>query len=228
MELAKKQLLNRLSGAEDLHKVPELLLEHKKKLERVEGQIRAVLRTQLDEMQHASDLIEGSREKMTEIKSNFAVLHGQCSECKGLLGDHPKIKAVNVARKNLSNTLQQVNFYRQIPSQVERLSNELVEDPSKLKMVYDEYRQLKGWRDAVLGAVRKSLERARQHEQEPENSRRRKSVRETYGSVEEQNQMLQVLGNHLESVAKLQVLVRTVIKDTVCDCLRLAQFNPSR
>jgi hypothetical protein len=225
-EIAKRQLLNRLTSPEDLHKIPELLAEHRKKLDRVEGQISAVLQTQLDEMQHAMNLIDTAREEMTGIKSNFAVLHGQCTECKGLLGDHPKIKAVNVARKNITNTLQQVNFYRQIPAQVERLSNELAEDPSKLQMVYSEYRQLKGWRDAVLGAVRKSLERARQHEQEGEHSQRRKSI--ACGSVENQNQMLQVLGDHLESVAKLQVLVRTVIKDTVRDCLRLAQYNPSR
>ena len=108
-----------------------------------------MLSAQLEEMKLSLDLIDGAKDHIGAIKSNFQELDGMCREGSGLLSRHPKIKKVNVARKNTQNAIEQIDFYRAIPDKVERLKRTLEGEPAKLKVVHDETAQLKRWRTTI-------------------------------------------------------------------------------
>ena len=170
------------------------------------------------------DLIEGSRSHISQIKSKFSTLDDLCCEGSGLLSKHPKIKKINIARRNTRDAIEQVNFYRQIPDQVCQLKYVLARDTSKLKSIHDEVAKLKKWRDLVLFEIRQSLERTRRmsHKQDFDTSE------DSYGSIDAQNRMLDVIGNYTGDVATLEQLVRDTLWATIGKCLHLAEEEPSQ
>jgi Exocyst complex component Sec6 len=112
-----------------------------------ELQLSSAVQSQVNDLRFSIDLIKSSSRTIGSMQNYFATIFNHCEECQKLLQHFDGIREINLARKNLSNTIRWLRNFRSIPEKAGQLLQLLVVDETKIKSVYKDLRQLSRLRE---------------------------------------------------------------------------------
>ncbi|CBJ33864.1 conserved unknown protein [Ectocarpus siliculosus] len=140
----------------NLEDIAEMCADFRKKLTATESQLSSVVRSRLDGVKRARDLIDDNASQISKLHGQFAKMEELCREedGRGLFGKYPHLKKLHHARTNLAVTSQLSEFFYTIPQRAEGLIKQLKEQPSQLKEVYLEVSRLEYWRASFMKALK--------------------------------------------------------------------------
>ncbi|KAG5178787.1 exocyst complex component Sec6-domain-containing protein [Tribonema minus] len=138
----------------------EMQTEYRRKLMAMEGQLSSVVRSRLDGVKRARDLISQSAAHIGELHNQFGKMEHLSRDCRGLFGKYERIKSLHHARRNLSVTAHLVEFYYTIPRKARALMDLLQDQPAQLKYVSEETTKLEHWRSSFLDALKEYGDKA--------------------------------------------------------------------
>ncbi|CAN0113680.1 unnamed protein product [Ectocarpus fasciculatus] len=107
----------------NLEDIAEMCADFRKKLTATESQLSSVVRSRLDGVKRARDLIDDNANQISKLHDQFAKMEELCREedGRGLFGKYPHLKKLHHARTNLAVTSQLSEFFYTIPQRAEGL-----------------------------------------------------------------------------------------------------------
>ncbi|CAM9404257.1 unnamed protein product [Chrysoparadoxa australica] len=231
-EPGRKSVVSKIKELSSLEELRELRSEYRRKLAAIEGQLSGVVRTRLDGVKRARDLIEDSAAQIAELHGQFSKMEDLSRDCQGLFVSYPHIKSIHHARSNLGLTAHLVEYFFTMPRQVEILKEVLREQPEQLKYVYREAAKLETWRESFMAALKDYGEKA-------QGRATFKRSREGADPVKYQK-IVELVGPQLSSVLEVSRMVREEVMTSITGqtdslgnwlgggCLELAVTDPRR
>jgi exocyst complex component 3 len=151
---ARRLVEKKFKEPASLEDIREMRAEYRRKLNATESQLSSAVRSRLDGVKRARDLIQESSEKIEELHAQFGEMEQLSRDCRGLFGKYPHIKTLHHARRNLAVTAHLVEYFYTIPSKAAALLELLQAQPDQVKYVCSEATQLEGWRISFMAALK--------------------------------------------------------------------------
>lgn len=135
-----------------------------------------------------------------------------------LIYSYNHIRTITTCRRNLRVTLEQIDFFNQVPRRCNELHELLLDDYRTIKEVYNEWKQLLSWKTDVLRELAHQADEIR-------NSN--VSMVEKERNVRTQEAIRSTLSDKFELMEALGEVVKARIWEHIERCFEMSKLDPA-